>query len=240
MKRSDSRLKRKLASFKQIFNSDPNFRSIGFGLASCALFLTVSNGAIVYASDSNAKSDTLIENQNGTAQILSANDGIAPTDIKSYADNPHEYVPNHAAPDYHNITPEARVNEGLWRRFFGFADATARQVAPNEHENMHMVPHTLYNVDSLGKEHDGSELLWDTLLYKVENRNLEPRAEYHEDMVDQMHRGITFVSYLLHLYTPQASDYNVPLYIVKAEDMRQAVSAVDIGHAITSNRSDKS
>lgn len=240
MKRSDSRLKRKLASFKQIFNSDPNFRSIGFGLASCALFLTVSNGAIVYASDSNAKSDTLIENQNGTAQILSANDGIAPTDIKSYADNPHEYVPNHAAPDYHNITPEARVNEGLWRRFFGFADATARQVAPNEHENMHMVPHTLYNVDSLGKEHDGSELLWDTLLYKVENRNLEPRAEYHEDMVDQMHRGITFVSYLLHLYTPQASDYNVPLYIVKAEDMRQAVSAVDIGHAISSNRSDKS
>ena len=240
MKRSDSRLKRKLASFKQIFNSDPNFRSIGFGLASCALFLTVSNGAIVYASDSNAKSDTLIENQNGTAQILSANDGIAPTDIKSYADNPHEYVPNHAAPDYHNITPEARVNEGLWRRFFGFADATARQVAPNEHENMHMVPHTLYNVDSLGKEHDGSELLWDTLLYKVENRNLEPRAEYHEDMVDQMHRGITLVSYLLHLYTPQASDFNVPLYIVKAEDMRQAVSAVDIGHAITSNRSDKS
>ena len=240
MKRSDSRLKRKLASFKQIFNSDPNFRSIGFGLASCALLLTVSNGAIVYASDSNAKSDTLIENQNGTAQILSANDGIAPTDIKSYADNPHEYVPNHAAPDYHNITPEARVNEGLWRRFFGFADATARQVAPNEHENMHMVPHTLYNVDSLGKEHDGSELLWDTLLYKVENRNLEPRAEYHEDMVDQIHRGITFVSYLLHLYTPQASDYNVPLYIVKAEDMRQAVSAVDIGHAISSNRSDKS
>ena len=240
MKRSDSRLKRKLASFKQIFNSDPNFRSIGFGLASCALFLTVSNGAIVYASDSNAKSDTLIENQNGTAQILSANDGIAPTDIKSYADNPHEYVPNHAAADYHNIAPEARVNEGLWRRFFGFADATARQVAPNEHENMHMVPHTLYNVDSLGKEHDGSELLWDTLLYKVENRNLEPRAEYHEDMVDQIHRGITFVSYLLHLYTPQASDYNVPLYIVKAEDMRQAVSAVDIGHAISSNRSDKS
>ena len=240
MKRSDSRLKRKLASFKQIFNSDPNFRSIGFGLASCALLLTVSNGAIVYASDSNAKSDTLIENQNGTAQILSANDGIAPTDIKSYADNPHEYVPNHAAPDYHNIAPEARVNEGLWRRFFGFADATARQVAPNEHENMHMVPHTLYNVDSLGKEHDGSELLWDTLLYKVENRNLEPRAEYHEDMVDQIHRGITFVSYLLHLYTPQASDYNVPLYIVKAEDMRQAVSAVDIGHAISSNRSDKS
>ena len=240
MKRSDSRLKRKLASFKQIFNSDPNFRSIGFGLASCALFLTVSNGAIVYASDSNAKSDTLIENQNGTAKILGANDGIAPTDIKSYADDPHEYVPNHAAADYHNIAPEARVNEGLWRRFFGFADAAARQVAPNEHENMHMVPHTLYNVDSLGKEHDGSELLWDTLLYKVENRNLEPRAEYHEDMVDQIHRGITFVSYLLHLYTPQASDYNVPLYIVKAEDMRQAVSAVDIGHAITSNRSDKS
>lgn len=240
MKRSDSRLKRKLASFKQIFNSDPNFRSIGFGLASCALLLTVSNGAIVYASNSNAKSDTLIENQNGTAQILSANDGIAPTDIKSYADDPHEYVPNHAAADYHNIAPEARVNEGLWRRFFGFADATARQVAPNEHENMHMVPHTLYNVDSLGKEHDGSELLWDTLLYKVENRNLEPRAEYHEDMVDQIHRGITFVSYLLHLYTPQASDFNVPLYIVKAEDMRQAVSAVDIGHAISSNRSDKS
>ncbi|MDQ9813649.1 hypothetical protein RFZ01_04280, partial [Acinetobacter pittii] len=50
---------------------------------SCALLLTVSNGAIVYASDSNAKSDTLIENQNGTAQILSANDGIAPTDIKA-------------------------------------------------------------------------------------------------------------------------------------------------------------
>lgn len=240
MKRSDSRLKRKLASFKQIFNSYSNFRSIGFGLASCALLLTVSNVAIVYASDSHAKSNTLIENQNDTAKLLSANDGIALTDIKYYAENPHEYVPNHEASDYHYIAPESRVNESLWKRFFGFAEATARQVAPNAHDNMHMVPHTLYNVDSLGKEQDGSDLLWNTLLYKVENSNLEPRVEYHEDMVDQIHRGITFVSYLLHLYTPQASDYNVPLYIVKAEDMRQAVSAVDIGHAITSNRSDKS
>lgn len=133
-------------------------------------------------------------------------------------------------PGYEQVLNSDKGRDGLWRRVFGFADATADQISSSQHTNLYMHPEAMYNVGKLSGLNDGSERLWDTLLYSVEDHNIEPQSEYHDQMVDQMHRGMTFVMYLLHLYTPQSSDYKVPLFIVKAEDMRQAVTAVDIGN----------
>lgn len=85
------------------------------------------------------------------------------------------------------------------------------------------------NVETLMSTADGSDTLLKTLPYKITDDMLIPYQIKQQEMAEELHKGISFVAYLFHMYTPQASTYKIPTFFIDAAKLNQARTSVAFG-----------
>lgn len=137
--------------------------------------------------------------------------------------------------------PEVGVH-GLTRapsflvRMFGNSRIDAASLADIVNDNSgNLWAERLLHVSALEDTTDGSAELLAQVPFKLEQNMLEPadnNARQQGLIVDELHKGLSFVSYLLHMYTPQASNFHVPLYLVSAESLFNVRAEIGIGEGV--------
>lgn len=85
------------------------------------------------------------------------------------------------------------------------------------------------DVETLMSTSDGSDTLLNTIPYKITDDMLIPYQIKQQEMAEELHKGISFVAYLFHMYTPQASSYKIPTFFIDAAKLNQAHSCVAFG-----------
>ena len=85
------------------------------------------------------------------------------------------------------------------------------------------------DVETLMSTADGSDTLLKTIPYKITDDMLIPYQIKQQEMAEELHKGVSFVAYLFHMYTPQASSYKIPTFFIDAAKLNQAHSCVAFG-----------
>ena len=85
------------------------------------------------------------------------------------------------------------------------------------------------DVETLMSTADGSDTLLKTIPYKITDDMLIPYQIKQQEMAEELHKGISFVAYLFHMYTPQASTYKIPTFFIDAAKLNQARTSVAFG-----------
>ena len=85
------------------------------------------------------------------------------------------------------------------------------------------------DVETLMSTADGSDTLLKTIPYKITDDMLIPYQIKQQETAEELHKGISFVAYLFHMYTPQASTYKIPTFFIDAAKLNQARTSVAFG-----------
>lgn len=129
---------------------------------------------------------------------------------------------------------------GFFENVFGLGinDADARLVDDICVANsIYLKPSIMNSFKELSEQTDGSQRLLNTTRIKLTDDMIDHESQ--QDMFEQMHRGMSLVAYLLHMYTPQASRYEIPLYLIDPHKMSEQNVSVDIGHGVPAYRNTK-
>ena len=132
--------------------------------------------------------------------------------------------------------PLARRGPSFLARIFGQGQIDATSFADIANDNSgNMWPERLLHVSALTDTTDGSAQLLTQIPFVLEQKMLAPvdqhtRQQAH--IIDEMHKGMSFVSYLLHMYTPQASNFHVPFYLVSPEALFAMRAEIGIGEGV--------
>ena len=98
-----------------------------------------------------------------------------------------------------------------------------------------MWPERLLHVSALADTTDGSAQLLTQIPFVLEQKMLAPvdqDARMQALIIDELHKGMSFVSYLLHMYTPQASNFHVPFYLVRPEALYAVRAEIGLGEGV--------
>lgn len=132
--------------------------------------------------------------------------------------------------------PLARKVPSFLARIFGQGNIDATSFADIANDNCgNMWPERLLHVSALADTTDGSAQLLTQIPFVLEQKMLAPvdqNARQQALIIDELHKGMSFVSYLLHMYTPQASNFHVPFYLVKPESLYAVRAEIGIGEGV--------
>ena len=120
----------------------------------------------------------------------------------------------------------------LLRRIFGIGINRAQanpvddiSAANSRYLNLHVFG----DVETLMSTADGSEELLNILPGKLDDSMLIPYESRQQAMAEELHKGISFLAYLFHMYTPQASSYRIPTFFIDAHKLSQERPGVALG-----------
>ncbi len=132
--------------------------------------------------------------------------------------------------------PLAASEPSFLARIFGRNSVDAASLSDITNDNSGNIwPEHLLHVSALSETTDGSAQLLAQIPFKLEQHMLAPADASPKQqalMIDEMHKGMSFISYLLHMYTPQASNFHVPFYLVKPETLFAVKAEIGIGEGV--------
>lgn len=128
-------------------------------------------------------------------------------------------------------SPVKEDRPSLLRRIFGLGNTSeANSVVDVRAANGHYLNLKVFgNVETLMSTADGSENLLKTIPFKLSDDMLIAYEDKQQNMAEELHKGISFIAYLFHMYTPQASTYQIPTFFVNAHHLNQARAGVALG-----------
>ena len=132
--------------------------------------------------------------------------------------------------------PLAHREPSFLARIFGQRKIDATSFADIANDNSgNMWPERLLHVSALADTTDGSAQLLTQIPFVLEQKMLAPvdqDARQQALIIDELHKGMSFVSYLLHMYTPQASNFHVPFYLVRPEALYAVRAEIGLGEGV--------
>lgn len=132
--------------------------------------------------------------------------------------------------------PLAHREPSFLARIFGQGKLNATSFADIANDNSgNMWPERLLHVSALADTTDGSAQLLRQIPFVLEQKMLAPvdqDARMQALIIDELHKGMSFVSYLLHMYTPQASNFHVPFYLVRPEALYAVRAEIGLGEGV--------
>lgn len=132
--------------------------------------------------------------------------------------------------------PLAHREPSFLARIFGQGKINATSFADIANDNSgNMWPERLLHVSALADTTDGSAQLLRQIPFVLEQKMLAPvdqDARMQALIIDELHKGMSFVSYLLHMYTPQASNFHVPFYLVRPEALYAVRAEIGLGEGV--------
>ena len=132
--------------------------------------------------------------------------------------------------------PLAHREPSFLARIFGQGKINATSFADIANDNSgNMWPERLLHVSALADTTDGSAQLLTQIPFVLEQKMLAPvdqDARQQALIIDELHKGMSFVSYLLHMYTPQASNFHVPFYLVRPEALYAVRAEIGLGEGV--------
>ena len=129
-------------------------------------------------------------------------------------------------------------DQSFLKRLFG---SSINEAAAGSDDNIATYSSTFFVPDRMtdfsllqeqADESNGVDLLA-TVPFKLTEDMLLPQADKQNAMVEQIHAGISYVSYLLHMYTPHATQFHVPVLFVNAESLRHVSNEYNIAKGTT-------
>ena len=132
--------------------------------------------------------------------------------------------------------PMAQVEPSFLARIFGSGGINAASFADIATDNSGNIwPERMLHVSALSETSDGSAQLLAQLPFTLEQRMLAPVDQQPRQqalIIDELHKGLSFISYLLHMYTPQASNFHVPFYLVSPESLMAVRAEIGLGEGV--------
>lgn len=132
--------------------------------------------------------------------------------------------------------PLAHREPSFLARIFGQGKINATSFADIANDNSgNMWPERLLHVSALADTTDGSAQLLRQIPFVLEQKMLAPvdqDARMQALIIDELHKGMSFVSYLLHMYTPLASNFHVPFYLVRPEALYAVRAEIGLGEGV--------
>lgn len=131
--------------------------------------------------------------------------------------------------------PLAQEEPSFWQRLFSFSSANASEGdIVTSYQNTFFVPELMTSLQPLQEQVAAGQVdLVAAVPFKFSDDMLIEVGAQEQVMLEQIHHGISFVSYLLHMYTPQNMDYNVPVLFVDAAALEHVSKAYNIRKGTT-------
>ena len=139
------------------------------------------------------------------------------------------------------LDPLAQEEPSFWQRLFSFNSANASEGdIVTSYQNTFFIPELMTSLQPLQDQAAAGQVdLVSAVPFKFSEDMLTETGPQEQVMLEQIHHGISFISYLLHMYTPQTMDYNVPVLFVDAAALDHVSKAYNIRKGTTLVGSDK-
>lgn len=131
--------------------------------------------------------------------------------------------------------PLAQEEPSFWQRLFSFSSANASEGdIVTSYQNTFFIPELMTSLQPLQDQAAAGQVdLVAAVPFKFSDDMLIEVGAQEQVMLEQIHHGISFVSYLLHMYTPQNMDYNVPVLFVDVAALEHVSKAYNIRKGTT-------
>lgn len=128
------------------------------------------------------------------------------------------------------LDPLAQEEPSFWQRLFSFNSANASEGdIVTSYQNTFFIPELMTSLQPLQDQAAAGQVdLVSAVPFKFSEDMLTETGPQEQVMLEQIHHGISFISYLLHMYTPQTMDYNVPVLFVDAAALDHVSKAYNI------------
>lgn len=206
-------------------------------LLSVAVALALTTSSLAQAAGPTLQVSGAAVTSDAAAAMDSKEAAAAASDLEammvlqaSTGDAVNEYVHRN---EEGGIDPMTQDNPSLWQRLFGLgvSDALAGPVSDIAADNnAYIWPQLMESLDEVTLKQDGSAEVLKLSPFKITPKMLlrDDVQEQHV-ILEQLHRGISFVSYLLHMYTPHSSGFKVPLFFLNAKSLKDVPASIGIG-----------
>lgn len=135
------------------------------------------------------------------------------------------------------LDPLAHEEPSLLQRLFSgsFNSANASDAdMVASYQDTFFVPTLMEKVEDVkDQSSEGEADLVAAVPFKLSDEMLIKTDAREEVMLEQIHHGMSFVSYLLHMYSPQRTAYEVPVFFVDASALEHVSRAYNISHTTT-------
>ena len=133
------------------------------------------------------------------------------------------------------LDPLAQEEPSFWQRLFSFNSANASEGdIVTSYQNTFFVPELMTSLQPLQDQAAAGQVdLVSAVPFKFSEDMLTETGPQEQVMLEQILHGISFISYLLHMYTPQTMDYNVPVLFVDAAALDHVSKAYNIRKGTT-------
>lgn len=119
----------------------------------------------------------------------------------------------------------------LLKRIFGLGNSTEANTVTdfNDANGQYLDLKVFGDVETLMSTGDGSQELLKIVPFKLKDDMLIAYESKQQNMAEELHKGVSFMAYLFHMYTPQAASYQIPTFFVNAHYLNQARAGVALG-----------
>ena len=133
------------------------------------------------------------------------------------------------------LDPLAQEEPSFWQRLFSFNSANASEGdIVTSYQNTFFIPELMTSLQPLQDQAAAGQVdLVSAVPFKFSEDMLTETGPQEQVILEQIHHGISFISYLLHMYTPQTMDYNVPVLFVDAAALDHVSKAYNIRKGTT-------
>ena len=133
------------------------------------------------------------------------------------------------------LDPLAQEEPSFWQRLFSFNSANASEGdIVTSYQNTFFIPELMTSLQPLQDQAAAGQVdLVSAVPFKFSEDMLTETGPQEQVMLEQILHGISFISYLLHMYTPQTMDYNVPVLFVDAAALDHVSKAYNIRNGTT-------
>lgn len=133
------------------------------------------------------------------------------------------------------LDPLAQEEPSFWQRLFSFNSANASEGdIVTSYQNTFFIPELMTSLQPLQDQAAAGQVdLVSAVPFKFSEDMLTETGPQEQVMLEQILHGISFISYLLHMYTPQTMDYNVPVLFVDAAALDHVSKAYNIRKGTT-------
>lgn len=133
------------------------------------------------------------------------------------------------------LDPLAQEEPSFWQRLFSFNSANASEGdIVTSYQNTFFIPELMTSLQPLQDQAAAGQVdLVSAVPFKFSEDMLTETGPQEQVMLEQILHGISFISYLLHMYTPQTMDYNVPVLFVDVAALDHVSKAYNIRKGTT-------
>ena len=133
------------------------------------------------------------------------------------------------------LDPLAQEEPSFWQRLFSFNSANASEGdIVTSYQNTFFFFFLMTSLQPLQDQAAAGQVdLVSAVPFKFSEDMLTETGPQEQVMLEQILHGISFISYLLHMYTPQTMDYNVPVLFVDAAALDHVSKAYNIRKGTT-------